>query len=69
MKKDGEWIVMPDYYMKNWSWRLKASPYSQNAFSLYSRENTGASSSSSYNNPASQSLAPVFSREYNENAF
>lgn len=21
MKKDGEWIVMPDYYMKNWSWR------------------------------------------------
>lgn len=21
MKKGGEWIVMPDYYMKNWSWR------------------------------------------------
>lgn len=22
MKKDGEWIVMLDYYMKNWSWCL-----------------------------------------------
>ncbi|MGG0185926.1 EAL domain-containing protein [Bacillus rhizoplanae] len=21
MKKDGEWVLMPEYYMKNWSWR------------------------------------------------
>lgn len=21
MKKDGQWILQPDYYMKNWSWR------------------------------------------------
>ena len=21
MKKDGEWVLIPEYYMKNWSWR------------------------------------------------